>query len=274
MNPVRRSPRPPTRSSEPVTAMPSETYPLRLHARIDQPLSRWLWLIKPILVTPHLVVLAFLWAVTLGLTVIAGVMILITGRYPRSVFDVTTGVLRWTWRVAYYCWGGFGTDRYPPFSLRPRPGYPADLAIDYPPHLSRGLVLVKWLLAVPHLLITAVLIGGGTFAGWQIGGWQLGGWQIGGWAWTSWNGGLIALLALAGAVVLAITGSYPRALFDVVTGLDRWVFRVAAFTLLLTDEYPPFRVDLGDSPEPAAQTRAGPVDSPQPMADRPPGNRP
>ncbi len=86
--------------------------------------------------------------------------IVFTGRYPRGIFDFNVGVLRWSWRVTHYAsTGGIGTDRYPPFSLQPEPGDPAHLDIAYPEQLSRGLVFVKWFLAIPHLIIVALLTG-------------------------------------------------------------------------------------------------------------------
>jgi Domain of unknown function (DUF4389) len=177
----------------------SRTYPARLDGRLDADLSRWLWLVKWLLVIPHVIVLAFLWLATTILTIVAGFAILFTGRYPRGIFDFNVGVMRWTWRVSFYAIDAFGTDRYPPFTLRPDPTYPAEFSVDYPEQLSRGLVLVKWwLLAIPHYLVVA-FFAGGLGIGWT-GGWR-----------TAGGGGLIALLAVIGAVVLLFRGRYPGA---------------------------------------------------------------
>jgi hypothetical protein len=198
---------------------------------------------------PHYIVLAFLWAAFAVLSVVAFVAILFTGRYPRAIFDFNVGVLRWTWRVGYYAYGALGTDRYPPFSLASDPDYPADLTVEYPEHLSRGLVLVKWwLLALPHYLIVGILLGGGA--------WAAGRTDEPYWA---WGGGLIGLLALIAAVVLAFTGRYPQGIYDLVLGLNRWVLRVAAYAGLMTDEYPPFRLDTGPhDPGSGVQLMSGP----------------
>src|SRR6516165_12432880 len=193
--------------------MSAATYPAHVSARLDQPLSRWLWLVKWILVIPHYVVLAFLWLAFVVLSVVAGVAILVTGRYPRGIFEFNVGVLRWTWRVQYYAIGAFGTDRYPPFTLEDDPSYPAHLDITYPERLSRGLVLVKWwLLAIPHYIVVGLFTSGGIWLASRT-GYQ--GYPVGGW-------GLIGMLAVIAAVMLLFTGRYPERIFDFVLGMNRW----------------------------------------------------
>lgn len=230
-------------------------YPLRLEGRVDQPLSRGLWLVKWVALIPHYIILAFLWLAFAVATVAAGFAILFTGSYPRTLFDFNVGVLRWTWRVAFYGYSALGTDQYPPFTLEAVP-YPATLDIAYPTQLSRGLVLVKWwLLALPHYLVVAVLAGGGLT--WVFARDDLGVWRIGG-------GGLLGVLVLVAGVVLLFRYHYPQGLFDLVMGVNRWVYRVIAYAALMTDEYPPFRLDLGgDEPPPAP----GPTPGLTPLGD-------
>jgi hypothetical protein len=213
--------------------VPPGAYPARLDGHLEPGLSRWLWLVKWILIIPHVVVLAFLWIAVAVMTIVAGFAILFTGRYPRSIFDFNVGVMRWTWRVSFYAMNAFGTDRYPPFSLRPDPSYPAEYNVEYPERLSRGLVLVKWwLLALPHYLVVAFFAGG-----WGV-GWN-GAWRIAG------GGGLITLLAFIAVLVLAVRGRYPESIFDFVMGMNRWCYRLLAYVALMRDEYPPFRLDNG-----------------------------
>jgi hypothetical protein len=186
------------------------------------------WLVKWILVIPHLVVLAFAWVAYVLLSIVAFFAILVTGVYPRPLFEFNVGVMRWSWRVAYYTWAGLGTDQYPPFTLDDVPDYPARLEIPYPERLSRGLVLVKWwLLAIPHYIIVGIFIGSPFWFGRWVGG------------------GLVSICTFVAAITLAVTASYPRQLFDLILGMDRWVLRVAAYAGLMTDAYPPFRLDTG-----------------------------
>lgn len=237
---------PPT--GEPVawSAHPRAMSPVALDARLDEPLSRWLWLVKWFLAIPHFIVLGFLWVAFSVVSVIAFFAILFTGRYPRGLFAFNVGVLQWGWRVSYYCGnGGLGTDRYPPFSLGPEPDYPARLDIAYPERLSRGLVLVKWwLLAIPHYIILGLLLGGG---GWVWDRTTKSGARIDTYGWS-----VLGLLVTIAGFSLLFTARYPRALFDLVIGLNRWVYRVVAYAALMTDVYPPFQLDEGGSEVPLA----------------------
>jgi len=233
---------------------PNTAYPLQLEGELAPRLSRGLWLVKWLLIIPHAIVLAVLWVAFLLTSVAALVSIVVTGRYPRRIFDFNVGVLRWTWRVGFYSYSALGTDRYPPFTLADVPDYPARLSIEYPRSLSRGLVLVKWwLLALPQYLVVAVFAGG-AYAGWNA--------ASDGSAWTS-GSGLIGLLVCFAAIVLLVRGRYPRGIFDLVLGLNRWVFRVVAYSSLMTDAYPPFRLDMGGQ-EPPIQDDASPV-GPRPI---------
>jgi len=234
---------------EVTTAMLStvEPYPLRLTGHLDHELSRGLWLVKWLLAIPHYIVLAFLWIGFAIVTIVAFFAILFTGHYPRGLFNFNVGVLRWSWRVGFYSFSALGTDRYPPFSLQPAPDYPADLTVAYPERLSNGLVLVKWwLLALPHYLVIA-LFGSGWWLGW---------WEPSNSRWTTEAApGLIGVLVLFAAVVLLFRGQYPRGIFDLVMGLNRWIYRVIAYAALMTDHYPPFRLDQGDD-DPAMATES------------------
>jgi len=220
-------------------------YPLRLAGELSPRLSRWLWLVKWLLAIPHFIVLFVLWIAFLGVSVVALFAILFSGRYPRRLFEFNVGVLRWSWRVGFYSYSTLGTDRYPPFTLKDVSDYPARLEVEYPASLSRGLVLVKWwLLALPHYLIVAVFVGGA---------WTATTGASTEWIWSS--GGLVGLLVLFAGIVLLFTGRYPKSLYDFVLGMNRWVFRVAAYAGLMTDVYPPFRLDLGGD-EPATGSAA------------------
>jgi len=234
-------------------------YPAAVRGELDPELSRWLWAVKWILVIPHYIVLAFLWLAFTVLTLVAFFAILFTGRYPRGIFDFNLGVLRWTWRVGFYSYWALGTDRYPPFSLGEEPDYPATLHVEYPERLSHWLPLVKWLLAIPHLILVGIFVGGW---GW---GWDWGWDGVGGF-WGIGIAGLVGILAVIAGFVLLFTGDYPRSLFDFLLGLDRWVVRVTAYVSLMRDEYPPFRLDMGPA-EPAAPE--APTSSP-PEASPPP----
>ena len=188
---------------------------IRVRGDFDAP-SRWLWLLKwCVLAVPHYPILIGLYLIYPLSIVVAGIAILFTGRYPRPVFDFNVGVLRWSWRVMNFRFPMNSTDRYPPFTLASRPDYPGDLQVDYPERLSRRAVPVKWLLAIPQVLV----------------------------CWSMEP--LLQVLCVIAAVSLLCTGTIPAPMFDLLLGIVRWRYRVAVYVSLMRDEYPPFRMDLG-----------------------------
>lgn len=143
-----------------------------------------------------------------GLFVATMLMIVFRERYPRWWFDFARELARFSSRVGAYL--ALLTDRYPSTEEEQS----VHLDIDYPnveQELNRWLPLVKWLLAIPHYLVLAVLFIG-----------------------------VIVAVIIAWFAVL-FTGRYPRGLFDYVVGVGRWSLRVQAYAfLLVTDRYPPF----------------------------------
>ncbi len=200
--------------------MVDKSYPVTLIGELAVPPARGWWLIKWLLAIPHYIVLVFLYLAFIFVWIIAFFAILFTGRFPRGLFDFNVGVIRWSWRVGFYSYEALGTDKYPPFTLK-SVDYPADLQVEYPEKLSRGLVLVKWwLLAIPHYIIVTIFKGG----------------------WGESSAGLIPIMAIFGAIALLFTGKYPESIFKLVIGMNRWSYRVCAYVALMTDQYPPFRL--------------------------------
>ena len=209
---------------------PSGTgYPARLEIDYPQRLSRPKTLFRIILVIPILVVTALLvgglvgvetasdtandliegLAVTGGILFLATLLLLLFRRkYPRWWFDWNLEVTRFTTRVAAYL--ALLRDEYPSTDEQQA----VHLDLDYPDaahDLNRFLPLVKWILAIPHYVVLAVLI----------------------------VAEIVVVVIAWFAVVF--TGRYPRGMFDFVVGVTRWGLRVNAYMgLLITDRYPPF----------------------------------
>lgn len=183
-------------------------------------LSRLLIFVKWLLVIPQLIVLAFLGIIAFAAAIVAWFAILITGQFPRSLFDFNLMVFRWGARVTAY--EMLMRDEYPPFNGTAP--YPVIFELAYPAQLSRWKIFIKWILLIPHYIVLYVL---GIVAG------------------------LIHIIAW---FAILFTGNYPRGMFDFVVGFYRWTYRVQVYAFLMTDAYPPFMLGpTGTAPAPAFQ---------------------
>ncbi len=182
-------------------------YPLRYDVEYPEELSRWLIFVKWLLAIPHAIILYVLGIASIGVTLIALFAILFTKRYPRGLFDFVVNVNRWSANVMAYQM--LFRDEYPPFSWEPGE-YAVTYEVDYPEELNRWLPLIKWLLAIPHIIVLLFLFIAVYFVF------------------------IIAFFAIL------FTKRFPRGLFDFTVGVHRWNYRVSVYTNLQRDEYPPF----------------------------------
>jgi hypothetical protein len=191
-------------------AASSSGYPVRLEVEYPPRLSRVLLFVKWLLAIPHLLVLWILLVLFFFATVFAFFSILLTKRYPRRLFDFSTGVYRWYANVGAYML--LLRDEYPPFSLKPSRS-PVLFEVDYQDEFNRWLPLVKWLFVIPSSIVATALIYG------------------------------VYLLLIPTWLVILVTGKIPRMLFDFTVGAGRWYLRAYLYTFLMTDKYPPWTME-------------------------------
>jgi uncharacterized protein DUF4389 len=186
-------------------------YPV--HLEIDYPdrLSRLLIFVKWLLAIPHYIALFFLGIGAAIATLIAWFAVIITGRYPRSLFDYNLGVHRWGLRVSAYLL--LLTDAYPPFALEDDRGQPVRLNVDYPERVDRWRPLLNWLLALPVALVAGLMI------------------------YVAY-----AVVFLAWFAIL-FTGRFPQGLFKIVAVALRWQANVNFYIYWMTAQYPPLAWD-------------------------------
>jgi hypothetical protein len=202
----------------------SHAYPLTFEVDYpDRPLNRLTTALRLFMAVPIVVLLTAIGGFTVAstgadtTTVVASgsallflpplLMVVFRGRYPRWWYEFNVELLRFQNRVGVYL--ALMDDRYPSTEEQQS----VRLDVPYPTGLNRLLPLVKWLLAIPHYVVLAVL----------------------------YAGALVAIIAAWFAVL--VTGRFPHGLFDYLVGVGRWTNRVTAYAfLLVTDEYPPFRL--------------------------------
>ena len=214
--------------------MTTESYAARLEIDYPDQLDRFTTFFRVIWAIPILIVLAILNAasndrlivldeagevveqatdsvggITVSLFLATLLLIVFRQKYPRWWFDFAREFTRFAGRVGAYLL--LLTDEYPSTTDEQA----VHLEVDYPDaeQLNRWLPLVKWLLALPHYVVLVVLY-------------------------------IVSVpVVIIAWFAILFTGSYPKGLFDFVVGVARWSLRVDAYAfLLVTDEYPPFRL--------------------------------
>ncbi len=212
----------------PTTYPPATSYPLTYDVDYpDRPLDRlrtglrFLWII-PIAVIAALLAsgnitvegdhysYSWSWAVGGVLFLPVLLMLLFRQKYPRWWFDWNLELSRFCARVSAYAM--LLRDEYP--STDEEQAVHLNFAYPDATKLSRGLPIIKWLIAIPHWVVL----------------------------WFLWIAVIVCVIIAWFAILF--TGRYPRSLFDFVVGVNRWSWRVSAYAvLLITDEYPPFSLD-------------------------------
>jgi len=184
-----------------------------LHFDVQYPerLNRLTTFFRVLLLIPHMLVLAVLGLVAYIVTVIAWLAILITGSYPRGLWDFTFSVTRYAGRVSAYYY--LMRDEFPPFGGSG--DYPVTYELAYPEQMSRLTTFFRAILVIPHYIIVYFL-------------------QI-----------ALSVITFIAWFAILFTGQYPRGMFSFAVGVLRWQQRVIAYYALLTDAYPPFSMEAG-----------------------------
>lgn len=203
------------------------SYPVKLKIDYSDQSDRISVLLRVFLIIPILIIFIFVaglsnsdhddiqndhWAYGGGFLFIPILlMIVFREKYPKWWFDWNVNLLKFALRFGSYAL--LLTDKYP--STDEDQG--VHLEVLYPDvqkDLNRYMPLIKWLLAIPHLIILFVLIT------------------------------VVFVITLVVWILILFTGQYPKSIFDFVVGVLRWDVRVFCYAILLTtDEYPPFSLD-------------------------------
>jgi hypothetical protein len=178
--------------------------------------------VKWLLAIPHLIIVSILGSLAMVAGYIGYFIVAFTGKLPDGIQTFVSMWMRWYVRT--YGWVAGIADEYPPFETDPA-RYGIDAKTPHNDNPSKGwavagIFFVKFLVAVPHLIVIAVLSGAMYIAIW------------------------------IGYFVVAFTGKLPDGIQNFVAGTYQWLMRVMAWITGLTDEYPPFSLEI--SPQTSA----------------------
>lgn len=190
-------------------------YPATFELDAPVKLANWRPLVQWILAIPHIIIASVLGYAAAVVWIISFFAVLLTTRIPDGLYNFQVMILRY--RARAWSYAGFLHDQYPKFEFPMSPADPADhpvrVSVGPQQQLNRWLPLVKWLLAIPHLIVLIVLFIAAI---------------------VCWIIGFFAIL---------FTGRWPAGLRDFIVNVNRYATRVSAYFLLLRDEYPPFALN-------------------------------
>jgi hypothetical protein len=185
------------------------SYPVTFEADYVESRSRLTTFFRLILVIP-LVIWLLLYGIVAELAIIvAWFAIVITGEYPRGLYNFVSGFTRFATRTLAYTY--LLCDPYPSFGGSDDPAYPVRMEFERLEHYSRLKTLFRIILAIPILILRYVM------------------------------GLLLEIGAVAGWFVILITGKMPRGLFDLMVLANSYTARSDSYIYLLTETYPPFQ---------------------------------
>ena len=192
----------------PGSGPPSAAYPVVTEFDRQEEYSRFLPIVKSLLLIPHWIALVFVWIAAFFAIVASWFAVLFTGTYPAGIHSFVTGTYRWTTRVTGYAF--LMTDRYPPFSLGHDDDYPVRFDIAYTEQIARWRPLVHWLLVIPSMFVAGVLFFIAYFVV------------------------VIAFFAIL------FTKKFPQGMFDFNVVALRWQNRANVYSYWMTEKYPPW----------------------------------
>ncbi len=192
----------------PGSGPPSAAYPVIAEFDRQEEYSRFLPIVKSLLLLPHWFVLCFIWIGAFFAIIGSWFAVLFTGKYPQGIHRFLTGTYRWSARASAYAL--LMTDRYPPFSFDHDDDYPARFDIAHTEDVARWRPLVHWLLAIPYLFVAGVLFFVAYF---------------------------VVVIAFFS---ILFTKKFPEGLFDFIVVALRWQARGNVYSYWMTEKYPPW----------------------------------
>jgi hypothetical protein len=194
-----------------MTAIPA-SFPFALDVDGPAPQGRLSVFLRYIFAIPQLIAVYLIGIGAQIVTLIAWFVIIFTGKYPAGMMTFATGYLRWSARAMGYIY--LLTDKYPPFSLDADDAYPIRFSgegqVD---GRNRLTVFFRILMLIPHIIVLYIL------------------------------GAVASVVLVISWLAALFTGSVPAGMHTFLAGVLRWVVRIQAYALLLTDEYPPFALN-------------------------------